>query len=245
MRDSSSNPWLKVCWLTIAIGSVLAFMPSAFSSEDKGFQPPTNKACSQGLPTKQEEFVPVEIGDLGDRKNSSVSVLELTQRIPPKAKKAFEQGIKALRHNRLEEGQGFLLKALTVEPKYFQASTLLAALLFNVKEYSASQMYAERARTIDPDYPAALEILGAIDVLDRRWPQGITELTEVVRYSPFRKSAHYYLGVALSHLGQCEEGFRHLETAAYLSAQPSTFRCRSLIPERSPTLPAPLWRPGR
>ena len=215
-----------------------------------GQQPLTTKACSEGsLSEKQEEFVPIELNDLGSPKASSVSVLELTQQTPPEAKKALQKGFKALRHSRIADGQGFLIEALTIDPKYFQASTLLAGLLFNTKEFAAARMYAERARAINPDYPQAIEILGALDVLDGQWPRAISELTEFVRNSPLRKAAHYYLGIACLHLGRCEEGSRHLETVAFLSAHPSTPRDRMQDPENSTAAPGfsrhPIWRDCR
>ena len=245
MKGSSFfNRALRASRLVIVIASVLVSMPSAFSSEAKALQSSAREACSQVLAVNQDTFVPVKLGNLDGRKTSSVTVLELTQRIPRKAKKAFEEGIKALRDYRLEAAKQYLMEALAIDPNYFQAATILANLLFNAKEYPASRMYAERALSVNPEYPPALEILGALDVLDGQWLQGVSELTAIVRYSPFRSAAHYYLAVALSHLGQCKESSRHLEMAAYLRSQPVASRRRPIILESFPALAVPPGHSG-
>jgi tetratricopeptide (TPR) repeat protein len=184
--------------------------------------------------------VPVQLDVPEGSRAPSVSALELSVRIPRKARKLFQIGIKALRNSRPGDAQQLLAEALRVEPNYFQASTLLAALLFNSKDYPAAQLYVERARNINPQYLPALEILGALDVLKGEYPKGIAELSEVVHLSPRRQAAHHYLGLALMQQGQCAEASRHLERAADLRLHPP----KPKRPLQEPGISAYAYPPG-
>ena len=179
-----------------------------------------NKTCVDSRRQERlEEIRPLEIGNLMDTgEGSSISILELSMRIPRKARKDYQEAIKALRDSRPADAQRLLIEALKLEPRYFQASTLLAVLFFNSWNYSAARMFAERARSVNPHYLRPLEVLGAVDVVDGKYSEAVTRLVEVVRLSPRWESAHYYLGIALLHSGQCEEGARHLEIAANASS---------------------------
>lgn len=171
-------------------------------------------------PSQQDQFVPLQLSYTAASRTPSVSALELSAKFPRPARKAFEKALKALRDSQLEEAQRKLEEALTVEPRYFQASTLVAELLFDSGNYPESRLYAERARTVDPQYLPALEILGALDVVDGEFPNAISRLSEVVRLGPRRQAAHYYLGIALLHQRECSEGFRQLKIAAELRDNP-------------------------
>lgn len=239
---------LGVCQLAISIGSLLIFSPAAFPREGSDLQASRSiKACSEGPRVSNEsKFVRIPFQNVDDSKTSSVSVRELKQYIPRKAKKAFHNGIKALQEGRPADSQQFIIEALKIEPTYFQASALLADLLFNANKYPAARIFAERAHRLNPDYTPALEILGALDVLDGRLAQGISELIEVTRYAPTRQEAHYYLGVALLRNGQCGDGSRHLETSAYLRDHASETWPHPRLDPRPPASSWPTWhlRPG-
>lgn len=168
-------------------------------------------------------------------------VAELTAEVPRRARKAFKKGIKALRKSRPAEAQRRFEEALRLEPEYFQASTALAVLMFDSMLYAAARLFAERAQDVDPQYLPALEVLGALDVVAGDHPEAVEKLAEVIRLSPNRWSAHYYLGLALARQQDCQEASRHLELAAELRSgsektEPPT--------KRRVTSPAPSgWKP--
>lgn len=198
---------------------VAALLP--LSQKAKASDEARNAACQDvSKPSQQVELAPLQLSDGAASRTPSVSALELSAKFPRLARKAFEKALKALRDSQPGEARRQLEEALVIEPKYFQASTLLAALLFNSRKYLASRLYAERARTINPQYLQALEILGALDALDGEYPKAIGELAEVVRLLPRRQAAHYYLGVSLLHQGKCNEGTRQLKIAAELRDNP-------------------------
>ncbi len=241
LRQSCRNPTR-----TILMGSALliaALLSFPKESQADG-QAPEGEACSDapGL-VEGEEFLPFQWGDPEGSRTPSVSALELSVRIPRKARKVFQDGINALRNSRPGDAQQLLTEALAVEPKHFQASTLLAALLFNSKNYPAAQLYAERARNINPQYLPALEILGALDVLKGEYPKGIAELSEVVRLSPRRQAAHHYLGVALLRQGQCADASRHFKTVADMRLNPPKYKRPLHEPGISAYEPAWPWNP--
>lgn len=205
-----------------------------------GGEAPDGVACIDvSKQDEQVEFVPLQFSDAEECGTPSVSALELSAKFPRQARKAFEKALNALRESQPGEAQEQLEEALTIEPNYFQASTLLAALFFNSKGYPAARLYAERAHTINHQYLPALEILGALDILDGEYPKAITELSEVVRLSPRRQAAHYYLGAALLRRGQCAEASRHLEQAADLRLHPP--KPKRPLRELEPTVSPPPW----
>ncbi len=237
LRQSRRNPSR-----TMLLGSALLIAALlSFPKESKADrQTPEGEACSDAQRLEEGgEFVPVQLGDPEGSGTPSVSALELSVRIPRKARKVFQDGINALRNSRRREAQQLLTEALAVEPKYFQASTLLAALLFNSKNYPAARLYAERAYNINPQYLPALEIFGALDVLNGEYPKAIAELSEVVRLSPRRQAAHHYLGVALLRQGQCADASQHFKTAADMRLNPPKYK--RPLREAEPTVSPPAW----
>jgi tetratricopeptide (TPR) repeat protein len=208
--------------LPVASFLVLSTLLSPVARADPSLETVREEACVENSALNRlEEFRPAAGLTLSDSSDTSyISVLELSMQIPRKARKAHQEAIKAFRDSRIADGQRLLIEALTLEPRYFQASTLLAALLFNSKDYSAARIFAERARSINPHYLPALEILGALDVLAGKYSEGVAKLTEVLRFSPRRQAAHHYLGIALLHQGQCADASRHLQAAANVRANP-------------------------
>jgi Flp pilus assembly protein TadD len=175
---------------------------------------------------------------------SSISVLELSMQIPRKARKAHQDAIKAFRESRVADGQRLLIETLKLEPRNFQALTLLAAVFFNSGDESAARIFAQRARSINPYCLPALEVLGALDVLDGRYPEGVAMLSEVARLWPSRQAVHHYLGVALLRQRRRMDGFQHLQAAASLRASPPE---RRPLKERAPVADSPelAWPPRR
>lgn len=147
----------------------------------------------------------------------SVSVQELSIKVPRRARKAFKKGVRALRDSRPDEASRQFQAALEIEPRYFRAMTALAVVSFNRGELDLSRRYAEQAIDIDSQYLPALEVLGAADVLSGSYSKAVEELSEVVQLRPRARAAHHYLGLALLHLDECEEARKHLEIAANLS----------------------------
>jgi len=190
-------------------------------------------------PDRLEVFQPLQISNLlQGADTSSISVLELSMQIPRKARKPHQEAIKAFRESRVADGQRLLIEALKLEPRNFQALTLLAAVFFNSGDESAARIFAERARSIDPYYLPALEVLGALDVLDGKYPEGVAKLNEVARLWPSRQAMHHYLGIALLRQGRCVDAYGHLEVAANLTANPPKQRP---LKELAPAADSPEW----
>lgn len=232
----------KVRKLGIVISSALACLLWALPTEAQNLAlSTTSKTCSEGLLSgEQLKFVPIQIGALDDETAVAVSVRELKQRIPGKARKAVRKALEAWRHSRAEEAERHLAEALKIEPDYFQAAMGLAAMFFDSKRYTAARLYAERAHAANPEYAPPLEILGALDVLEGQAAKAIAEFTNAERYSPLQWAAHYYLGVAFLHIGQCENASEHLEAAAELRDKPRGQQWHHLPPIE--TLQPSVWR---
>lgn len=204
------------------IACALTYLLWALPGAAKNLPPSqSSNACSAGAHSeKPVESVPIQVGGVDDGAGFAVSIAELKQRTPRKARRAFRKGLNALRHSRTVEGERFLKEALTIDPHYFQAAAGLAALYFDLKRYPAARLYAELAHTIDPEYVPPLETLGALDVLEGQPARAITEFRMAERSSPLQWAAHYYLGVAFLQLGRCEEGSENLVTATELRDKP-------------------------
>jgi tetratricopeptide (TPR) repeat protein len=144
----------------------------------------------------------------------TVSVLEITRKVPRGARNAFKEAMKYSRKSHLGEAQQQLKKALRIAPTYFQANAAMAVMLFNSRRYSAARDYARRAHKTDPSYAPALRVLGAIDVVEGDYSRAAKELSEALRLSPRHPGARWYLELARSWQSECAEDTQHLEEIA-------------------------------
>ena len=225
--------WLRPLGLGSMVGVLLCFSPATLLGRFLAVPQGKDTGVCSGRPTPpaSRTFVPLRLEPPEKVWTPTVSVLELTLKVPRGARKAFKKALEYLGKSRPKEARQQLNKALKIEPKYFQASTALAVLLFNSRDYTAARRHARQAQQIDPWYLPALEVLGATDAVDRKYSRAVEELSEVVRLAPSRAAAHHYLGVALLQQNRCAEGFQHLEMAFKLQSDP-------------PPL-TPLWQTGK
>ena len=122
--------------------------------------------------------------------------------------------------------QELLKKAITIDPSYAQAYSLLAFSLSldNSWGWQPSQNVlapawdaAQKAVRLDPDNPWAHLALGHVHRQRLELEDAVMEFQNAIALNPNFAFAHTHLGLALSFLGRSEEALVELDTAERLS----------------------------
>jgi adenylate cyclase len=122
--------------------------------------------------------------------------------------------------------QELLKKAITIDPSYAQAHSLLAfsLSLANSWGWQPSQSVlppawdaAQRAIRLDPDNPWAHLALGHVHRQRLELQDAVAEFQNAIALNPNFAFAHTHLGLALCFLGRSEEALVELDTAERLS----------------------------
>jgi len=141
---------------------------------------------------------------------------------------------------------------LALEPDSVSAHFRYACFLAHAGRTAEARSLLERAARLDPVSPLIALQAARVDYLDRRYDLVISGLRELLDREPAFGPAHYYLALALGHLGRTGEARDHLQRAglhasllatdsAWLHAQDGdTGPARELLKLRTP-----LVREGR
>lgn len=151
------------------------------------------------------------------------------------AKQAFEQAIKV--DPRCAEAQMGLVQCHEMEKDFAAAvQACLRAielerddpnphfrLAWNYSEHLNQQEEAlhaaQRGMTLDPQNPAAFDLLGRIQLRNKRFPESILSFKEALSLAPTNPTFHYHLGLALHQARNLGEAQGALEQALRLSRQ--------------------------
>lgn len=166
------------------------------------------------------ELTQVQHGD------AVVSIQELiaVNRIPKAARRLYEKALESDRKGRsdlaLEQAQA----AIDIFPQYFQAEAAVAVAYLKHADFTEAQRHVQIAATLNPHYLPAQEIQGLILYFQDRLREAVDVLGDFVKTAPCRKTAHYYLGLALRSLGDTQQAEYHLRTAQLLQLNPMSSR---------------------
>ncbi len=147
------------------------------------------------------------------RDDHSVSVTELTQKIPSKAQKEFEKATQAGNAGQTDEAILHLRKAISIFPDYVRARNDLGTYLLGQGKLDEAAAELRKAVSVDDNsfYPTLN--LGIVLVHARQLKEAATILNKAVTLEPNSPSAQLYLGLALYGLGNLDASEAALKTA--------------------------------
>ena len=143
-------------------------------------------------------------------------------KIPGKARKAFEKGVREL-HERgnAEKGLKHFQKAIEIHADYDEAYVQLAVAHLQLKNPVAAQEALETAVSVYPENARAQVLLGMMYGGQGDWESAVTTLQRGVDADENNWLGHYELGKALVNQERHQEALPHAQRAHELNPQNS------------------------
>ncbi len=138
-------------------------------------------------------------------------------RAPRKARKEYQQGMKALADNRLPDAKSHFAKAVKEYPCYARAQTAQALGLISDHDLDGAEMALKKAIDCDAGFSNAYLKLGELYNAELRFVDGEQALQSGLRLEPGLWKFHYNLGAAYYGLGlysKAEDEYRRSEDLA-------------------------------
>jgi Tfp pilus assembly protein PilF len=140
---------------------------------------------------------PVSASSVNSPEHPVVSVREMAERIPKKARKAYEEALKERARNRPGRAEAKLDAAIRSCPEYFQALTTRGELLISQGRCGEAIEDFRKALLIHPQYGPALRGSGYCLLEQGRFQESVRDLEQAVSLEPGHHDAHLFLGIAL------------------------------------------------
>lgn len=209
---------MKTAIAICALAGILAFSTSAASVL-------AEPADTTGHLTM--EITQVQHGD------AVISMQELiaVSRIPKAARRLYEKALESDRKGRPDLAFEQARAAIDIYPQYFQAEAAVAVAYLKRRDFTGAQHHVQAAAALNPHYLPAQEIQGLILFFQDRLREAADVLGDYVKTAPCRKTAHYYLGLALRNLGDSQGADYHLRTAQLLQLNPMSSRPEDITEE--------------
>jgi len=140
-----------------------------------------------------------------------------TLRIPEKARKAFQEGLRYLKKNEPGKAEKQLRRAISDYPKYHHAYNALGILYTRSERLKEAQDQFVKAVEIEPSNKAAQRNLGFILLLQKEPAKAIGPLLAATRLDQSDARSFDYLGEAYFQTGQASEAKRIFEKCLTLN----------------------------
>lgn len=139
-------------------------------------------------------------------------------KIPGKARKAYDQGVKELHDkNNPKQSMKYFHKALELYPDFDDAYVQLGLAHFLQGQLRQAQQALETANQLYAENPRAHTLLGKVLLQLGQSEEGIGELTQALRLHEQAWNVHLDLGRALLKVGRVEEAYHHARRAHELN----------------------------
>lgn len=148
-----------------------------------------------------------------------VTVREMTEKIPPKARKAYEEGLREKARGRLDRAEAKLNTAIRLYPGYFQALTARGELFLSRGRCREALEDFGEALIHYPNHGPALRGSGYCLLEQNRLQESIRNLEEAIRIEPGHHDAHLFLGIALLATNQGPGAEENLRRALNLDSR--------------------------
>ena len=143
----------------------------------------------------------------------TVTVVELTQKIPPKALKEYKRSREA---RNVDEAILHLQKAISIFPDYVRAHADLGAYLLTQGKLDEAAESLQKAVSLDPQSFYQTLNLGIVLVRQQRFLEASQLLKKASSLQPSSTIAHYYLGLAFLGLDELDAAEAALKTSLTL-----------------------------
>ena len=150
-------------------------------------------------PTMGQTWVDVVIRKQKDSQPVAgwVTLQQLQQKVPKKARKEFARGQKSMAAKDYPQSIAHLEKALEIYPSYIDAHHQLGMAYFKQNDYPAAIESLRRALDIDPAHASSQYCLALALANIKQFAEAEIAAREAVRLSPGLPWAHYVLGLVL------------------------------------------------
>ena len=134
-----------------------------------------------------------------------ISAAELRQQVPATAKKAYEQGIKAVNKGKFQDAATFFEQALQLYPDYLAARNDLGAQYLKLKRIDEAEKHFQMVLANDPKNFNAKFNMGLVQIERRDYTGALTLLNEAVSLDSTRAVPHLWIGIAKFEMGSLQE----------------------------------------
>jgi tetratricopeptide (TPR) repeat protein len=152
-------------------------------------------------------------------KPNTVSVAELTEKVPDKARKEFDKASVAGAQGKTDEAIAHLRKAIAIHPTFVRAHNDLGTYLLGQGKLEAAEEAFRQAITLDPDAFNPLLNLGIVLVHKNSFIEAADRLKQALSLEPNSPAAHLYAGLAFSGMNNLDPAETELKTAYSLGGQ--------------------------
>jgi Tfp pilus assembly protein PilF len=137
--------------------------------------------------------------------------------VPDKARKEFVRGMERLARNDPEKSIVHLQKAVEMCPAFDDATTQLALVYLQKKNYAEAQRVLEKATAANDKNARAFALLGRTYREQRMYQKAVLTLTRAIELKESSWMARLELGEAYSGLGQFAQALPHMARAHELN----------------------------
>lgn len=154
----------------------------------------------------------------GGRKPSVVSAAEAAQNIPKRARKAYEQGLKAKANNDFSRALEDFGSAIEIYPGYFQAFAERGDVHIKQDHVTEAVTDFDQALKINKDYVPALRGIGFCKLGQQKFTESAHYLVRSLEAEFNDASSHLFLGIALLGLNQGQLAKEEFQQALRIDA---------------------------
>lgn len=145
-----------------------------------------------------------------------VSLEELSQKVPPAAKKEYDRAVKLVGEgNTLEAIEGYK-KAIAVWPEYLVARNDLGVQYLNLRRFLEAAEQFEAAIDINPRAFNPHLNLGIVLVKQKDYSSALERLSSALSIDSSQPAAHLYIGIAAVETDELAQAERELKAALAL-----------------------------
>ncbi len=157
-----------------------------------------------------------------DQKSSrdrTVSVAMLDQKIPPAAKREFDNATRLARQRNLADSIAALQRAIAIYPDYLMALNDLGAQLIELGRLDEALAPLRAAIRIDPSSFNPQLNLGIVLVRKNDFPAALAALDKALSFEPSSPAAHLYAGLAAAGAKDNQRAEREFKSANQLGGR--------------------------
>ncbi len=117
------------------------------------------------------------------------------------AQAQFALGNRQIEGNNLDAAEQHYRRALDIQPDHAEACANLGSLLKDRGQVAEAQQWLQKAIALKPELVPAHFNLAMLRIDQRQWGDAASSLKALLQYAPNHADAHYWLGNALTGLG--------------------------------------------
>lgn len=134
-----------------------------------------------------------------------VSAAELRQQVPASAKKAYDQGLQAVKKGKFAEAATYFEQALQFYPDYLAARNDLGAQYLKLKRIDEAEKHFQIVLTNDPKNFNAKYNMGLVQFERHDYVGALALLNEAISFDSTRAVPHLWIGIVKLEMGNLQE----------------------------------------